>query len=255
MRRVLFSVLLVLACAGSGMLLDHAWVLTAYADDEATEIKPIEEKPYISEDASAATDGEGGAIESGDAIAGKSQGDASKGSASKSQDAALLESETNTVNTQQLPDSSFIYDMSIVDLASADSYYDNQIVQVLGEVVGDLIYETGDMTHCWITLDAPTTELDEVIAVYMTTESARMIDTYGKYKTRGTMLQVRGIYHLACGEHQGISDIHADYVSVVQPGVTMGDTLELAPFLPGIVALAGAGVLVLVYRRLREKER
>ena len=227
MRRVLVTILLVVACACSGMLLDRSGMLFAYAADEAAEVKPIEERPYAN----------GSSVEK------------------ESQEAALLESEANRVNTQQLPDSSFIYDISIVDLAAADSYYDNQIVQVLGEVVGDRIFETADLTHCWITLDAPTTELDEVIAVYMTAESAQMIDTYGKYKTRGTMLQVRGVYHLACSEHQGISDIHADYVSVVQPGVTMDDTLEFASFLPGIIVLACAGALVLVYRRLREKER
>ena len=38
----------------------------------------------------------------------------------------------NAVNTQQLPDSSFIYDTSIVDLSGADAYYDNQTVQVTG---------------------------------------------------------------------------------------------------------------------------
>ena len=45
----------------------------------------------------------------------------------------------NAVNTQQLPDSSFIYDTSIVDLSGADAYYDNQTVQVTGEVIGDSI--------------------------------------------------------------------------------------------------------------------
>ena len=46
----------------------------------------------------------------------------------------------NAVNTQQLPDSSFIYDTSIVDLSGAGAYYDNQTVQVTGEVIGDSIF-------------------------------------------------------------------------------------------------------------------
>lgn len=254
MRKLLLSALLVLACTGSGMLLDHAWVMPALADDEAAEIKPIEEQPHASGDGTAAANGEGGVIESGDAISGKTS-DTPKGSAVETPDAALLGSETNEVNTQQLPDSSFIYDMSIVDLASADSYYDNQVVQVLGEVVGDRIYETGDMERCWITLDAANTDVDATIAVYMTSESAQMIDTYGKYGTRGTMLQVRGTFHLACSEHQGISDMHADYVSVVQPGVAIGDTLTFESFLPGIIVLVLAGALIAAYSRLREKER
>lgn len=35
----------------------------------------------------------------------------------------------NAVNVTQLPDSSFIYDTSITDLITADTYYDKQTVQ------------------------------------------------------------------------------------------------------------------------------
>ena len=48
MRRFLLSVLLVIACAGVAASLDHAWLSPAFADDEAAEIKPIEEKPHAS---------------------------------------------------------------------------------------------------------------------------------------------------------------------------------------------------------------
>ena len=254
MRRLLLSVLLVLACAGAAASLDRAWVLPAFADDEATEVKPIEEQPHASNNGSSVENGSGGGIESSSLPAGQSQ-DVNKGSTVESQDAALLGSDANRINTQQLPDSSFIYDMSIVDLASADSYYDNQVVQVLGEVVGDRIYETANLGYCWITLDAPNTSIDATIAVYMTSESAQMIDTYGKYGTVGTMLQVRGTFHLACSEHQGISDLHADYVSVVQPGVNVPGTLDFSMFLPGIIVLALAGGLIAEYARMRERER
>ena len=55
----------------------------------------------------------------------------------------------NAVNTQQLPDSSFIYDTSIVDLSGADAYYDNQTVQVTGEVIGDSIRAGVSGRHRW----------------------------------------------------------------------------------------------------------
>ena len=54
----------------------------------------------------------------------------------------ILSSEDNAVNQTQVPDSSFLYDTSIDELAEADSYFDGQTVQVVGEVVGDRI--TGD---------------------------------------------------------------------------------------------------------------
>ena len=52
---------------------------------------------------------------------------------------AFADDDENLVNPQQRPDSSFIYDTSIVDLSGADAYYDNQTVQVTGEVIGDSI--------------------------------------------------------------------------------------------------------------------
>ena len=45
----------------------------------------------------------------------------------------------NIVNVNQMPDSSFLYNTDIADLAGAESFHDTQTVQVTGEVVGDHI--------------------------------------------------------------------------------------------------------------------
>lgn len=82
----------------------------------------------------------------------------------------------NAVNTQQLPDSSFIYDTSIVDLSGADAYYDNQTVQVTGEVIGDSIRAGVSGRHRWITLSSQGDSA--TISVYMSNESASKIDTF-----------------------------------------------------------------------------
>ena len=110
----------------------------------------------------------------------------------------------NAVNTQQLPDSSFIYDTSIVDLSGADAYYDNQTVQVTGEVIGDSIRAGVSGRHRWITLSSQGDSA--TISVYMSNESASKIDTFGEYGTTGTILQVRGTFHLVCADHEGQSD-------------------------------------------------
>ncbi|MEI3231635.1 MAG: hypothetical protein V8S24_10675 [Gordonibacter pamelaeae] len=67
---------------------------------------------------------------------------------------AFADDDENLVNPQQRPDSSFIYDTSIAALGNADAYYDNQTVQVVGEVIGDSIREGLDNRHRWITLAA-----------------------------------------------------------------------------------------------------
>lgn len=160
----------------------------------------------------------------------------------------------NDVNTQQLPDSSFIYDTSIADLSGADAYFNDQTVQVVGEVVGDAINVTLDGTHKWITL-ASTEGTGATVTVFMTSDAAERIDTFGAYGKAGTTLQVRGTFHLVCKEHDGITDLHATHVSVVKKGSLHADELDWRSFLPGAVCLAVGLLLLFVFNYLRERQR
>lgn len=161
----------------------------------------------------------------------------------------------NEVNTQQLPDSSFIYDTSIAALGSADAYYDNQTVQVVGEVIGDSIREGLDNRHKWITLAANEKDSTSTVSVSMTAEQAAKIDTYGKYGTTGTKLQVRGTFHLVCTEHEGLTDLHADIVTVVEKGKHHEDEFDVNAFVPGAIATALGLALMGVFYYLRERQR
>lgn len=160
----------------------------------------------------------------------------------------------NLVNLHQLPDSSFIYDTLIADLATADSYLNNQTVQVVGEAVGDRITAEFDSAYCWValqSLDAPYSQ----ISVYMTRTQADPIDVFGVYGARGTTLQVRGTFHLACPDHQGLTDLHADSVTVVQKGEVIEQRLNVARFIPGIVLTAVGLLLIYAFKRVRERRR
>lgn len=105
--------------------------------------------------------------------------------------------EDNLVNPQQKPDSSFIYDTSISALQGADSYLNDQTVQVTGEVIGDRIRAEFDPGYSWIVLQG-SDRVHSEIPVFMDTESTEIIDTYGAYGRKGTTLQVRGTFHLIC---------------------------------------------------------
>ncbi len=159
----------------------------------------------------------------------------------------------NAVNTQQPSDSSFIYDTSIGALSQADSYYDGQTVQVVGEVVGDSIRAGMSGRHRWITLSTPGDSA--TIAVYMSNEAAAKIDTYGGYDTVGTILQVRGTFHLVCADHEGLSDLHAEAVTVLEPGKSTPDAFDFNAFIPGIVAVVIGFVLLGVFYWMRERQR
>lgn len=166
--------------------------------------------------------------------------------------AAGESSSENSVDTSQLPDSSFIYDTSIDDLASANMYYNKQTVQVVGEVIGDRIADSQSGDHCWVTLastDAKT------VSVYTTYDVAEKIDAFGKYGVKGSTLQVRGVFNLSCTEHEGASDIHAEVVTITEKGKATPDTFDADAFVPGVVAIILGLALMVVFYVLRERQR
>ena len=158
----------------------------------------------------------------------------------------------NAVNVTQLPDSSFIYDTSITDLSTADTYYDKQTVQVTGEVVGDRI-TAGDGRHCWLQLASPADS--STVSVYVTNESADKVDTYGAYDRKGTTLQVRGTFNLACLDHDGASDLHAQVVTVTEKGKATPDECDINAFIPGVVTVMIGLAMMVVFYLLRERQR
>lgn len=160
----------------------------------------------------------------------------------------------NKVNPMQLPDSSFIYDVSIEELAEADSYMNGQTVQVTGEVVGDRILAEGDPKYCWITLQS-TANSDDEIAIYMPVSSSKVIDTYGAYGKHGTTLQVRGVYNLTCTDHQGASEIHSQHVTLVSRGAVENSEFSIRQLLPGILLLIAGCLIMLMFNYLRERQR
>lgn len=160
----------------------------------------------------------------------------------------------NVLNPQQTPDSSFIYDTSIEELSTADSYMDDQTVQVRGEVVGDRINAEFDPDHCWIVLQS-LSGTDNTVSVFMRTSLSKSIDMYGAYGRTGTTLQVRGTFNLACADHEGMSDLHADHVAVVRKGNAWDNPFPVGTFVFGVVLIVVGLVLVVVFWRLRESRR
>lgn len=160
----------------------------------------------------------------------------------------------NEVNPHQLQDSSFIYDTSIAELAGADSYLDGQTVQVVGEVVGDNLSANIDGSYRWIALMADDGS-GAIITVHMSKSAAALIDTFGRYGATGTILQVRGTFNLACPEHEGLSDLHANSVSVMHKGVVHEDVFDVRKFIPGIAFAALGLILTMAFYFARERQR
>ena len=170
-------------------------------------------------------------------------------------DEDILADEGNNVNARQTADNSFLYDTSVYELTQADATYQGNTVQIVGEVVGDTIRAEEDPGKRWITLEAIEEEYESSISVLVSESDISLIDTYGGYNRKGTTLQVRGTFYLACPSHEGIIDIHADAVTLVAHGSQTTDEFDIGKFVPGIVLCVIGLLLTLLYRLLRERER
>lgn len=170
------------------------------------------------------------------------------------EEAYAEEADENLVDPTQRADNSFIYDTDIESLLDQAALNDGHQVQVEGEVIGDRIAADG-AGSCWITLTARSADDEVSISVFMSEDQANQIDHYGKYGVTGTILQVRGIYHQACNEHDGLPDIHATNSAVVERGVETPDRFVASDFLPGFIAILVGFVLMGVFYFARERMR
>ena len=205
------------------------------------------------------------AVASGEAASADSASTASEeaASAGSSAEAARPQGATeidtdpaNILDPTQRADNSFIYDTSIDALFDQASLYDDKTIQVFGEVIGDRFDAGTDRGLCWIAL-ASVDENHEstTISVLLSAEQADQIDLYGRYGVTGTTLQVRGTFHQACPDHEGLSDIHATNAGVIARGVEHHDKFVASSLLPGFGAIALGFVLLIVFYIIRERTR
>ena len=159
----------------------------------------------------------------------------------------------NQVDTGLLPDSSFIYETSIYDLQNSDTYYEGQTVQITGEAVGDIIDAEGEYGRKWITVNSLPDDQAASVQVILSDEQAELIDMLGRYEKTGSTVSVTGKFHLVCKQHQGLSDIHATSLVVLQQGSSHHKNFELGPFIPALAMVLAGLAFFWLYRHRREE--
>jgi len=124
-----------------------------------------------------------------------------------------------------------------------------QDVIVQGEVVGDIL--NADSGHKWLLLD----EDDSTISVYVTNQDAQKITSLGAYGQIGTQVEIEGVFNEDCSDHDGLTDIHAAKVTVLDQGQTVPSLFDSNKLKIGIILLLAGGLLIVVHWRLRERTR
>ncbi len=133
------------------------------------------------------------------------------------------------------------------DLVAIDRDKDGTRVTFEGEAVGEDL--RADADHRWVNLLSGGTAL----GVYMADSDAAVIDNWGEYSTTGDTVRVTGIIHIACDEHAGEFDVHAETVSVRAPGGAIERPLRPWKGALGLLT-ASAGIYFWWYfGRIRER--
>ena len=161
----------------------------------------------------------------------------------------------NEVDTNLLPDSSVLYETTILELASADVFDDKQTVQVVGEAMGEALNITGDPEHKWVTLASLDDRHSSTLIVYMKTSDANLITSFGKYGREGSLVQVQGEFELVSEDHSGISCLEASHVTIMAKGYDIKEIFHKEDYYSGALLISCAVLLALWLRYLRTKGR
>ena len=101
--------------------------------------------------------------------------------------------------------------IDISNLIENAAELDQQEVTVSGEAVGEAMNRG---SHSWININDGT----NAIGIWMSSSEAQKVKYFGKYKYKGDLLKVSGIFNKTCKEHGGESDIHATTLEVIKTG-------------------------------------
>jgi hypothetical protein len=140
-------------------------------------------------------------------------------------------------------------DTTIDGLANAGPQLDGQEVSFVGEVIGDII--NAEKGHCWLTL----VDNNSTISVFVSAKDAALVSHLGRYGQRGTTLLVQGVFEQDCAEHDGLTDVHASAVFVVDPGAYLTTDFNVRELQFGGLLILVALCLGMLYWYLRERSR
>jgi hypothetical protein len=147
--------------------------------------------------------------------------------------------------------------ITIAELEDASAELDGCRVDIVGEAIGDIL--AAHDGYVWITLvdlDPQSKGIDTAsINVYMTSKDAELISNLGRFRVVGSTVEVSGVFHLACPEHEGLSDVHASSVRILDEGGSTEQRVDVGLLIFGVVLIAVAGLLLFLFYVLRERLR
>jgi hypothetical protein len=140
-------------------------------------------------------------------------------------------------------------DTTIVGLTNAGRQLDGQDVTFQGEVVGDIL--NAEKGYRWLMLQ----DGGATISVLVAEHEVAKVTHLGRYGQIGTRLEITGEFQVDCPEHDGLTDVHANRVTVIDEGFETESSFAARELeIGGLLTLVGFCLLVLHWR-LRERTR
>ena len=138
-------------------------------------------------------------------------------------------------------------EMTVADLTAAHISLDGTLVTFSGEAIGEALGSHDDWK--WVNV------LGEAVAigVVVPSEWVDRIDRFGDYHDNGTRVQVVGTLNIACDEHGGDLDVHADSFEVIEVGSDREHDVPTERLVVAVILGAAAVALAGLYSYLRRR--
>jgi len=134
--------------------------------------------------------------------------------------------------------------MSPAEVVAIDREQDGSVVIVEGEAIGESLRARGGGR--WVNILG-----DEVgLGIWVTEQMAEGIEHFGDHRNDGDIVRVVGTVNIACEQHAGEFDVHAESLTVIAPGGPR--EMEIDPW-KGVVGAAGMVVAFVLWRWYRQR--
>lgn len=138
-------------------------------------------------------------------------------------------------------------EMMVEEITSAHHSLDGIAVVFSGEVIGEDLGSHRDWK--WLNV----LEASSAVGVVVPTEWVERIDRFGDYHNNGTRVQVVGVLNIACEEHGGDLDVHADSLEVLERGSDREQEVVIGRLYWAIGLAAVALALAITYSRMKRR--
>ena len=127
-------------------------------------------------------------------------------------------------------------------LSQANPELDGTEVRFVGEAIGETL--RADDQSRWVNV------LDDGVAIGVVAPTGMLdvIDGFGVYSRRGTLVEVTGVFNVACPQHGGDLDVHASEIRALEPSVPIERPANLLKGVVAAVLFVVAGALAYLFR-------